>query len=446
MTAESRNIEFPADEAGRQPARRGTAWALAVLTAIFTVAFIDRQILNLLVDPIKGSLGITDVDFSLLQGLAFMASYVALSPMFGWLADRTTRRNLLAGAVTVWSLCTILCGLTQDYSTLFMARIGIGAAEACVTPAAWSMLADLYERKRLSRALSIFLIGPYIGTGLAMILGGFLLGIGDDIRALVPIFSGFADWQIVFIAVGLPGIMLGPITLALREPARGESSIGPPTAAIPLREAFAFLWQARSFFVLFFLGMTAIILVLYSVPAWMPAVLIRSLDADPATVGLQYGIVALCAGTGGVLFGPVLGRFLAARGTKYPEVRVPIISAGGLVVAGALLAFLPCYEVGLLAAGLATFFFGLPQAMAATALQVAAPPAMRGLVASIYTFIAGVIGLVLAPTLVAFLTDHVFRDPADVDSSLAIVCCTSAIIALFLTIAAARNYRPLTED
>ncbi|WP_169206939.1 MFS transporter, partial [Aromatoleum petrolei] len=146
------------------------AWYVVfLLTFAYTVAFIDRQVLNLLVDPIKKDILLSDVQISLLQGFAFMAAYVVFGPIFGRWVDTGHRRNVLVLGVTLWSAFTVFCGLSEEYWQLFVARAGVGAAEACLAPAGWSLIADYFSRQRLPRAMSIFMLGPSLGAGLALI-------------------------------------------------------------------------------------------------------------------------------------------------------------------------------------------------------------------------------------------------------------------------------------
>lgn len=429
--------------------RRLYPWTvLAILTMLYTASFIDRQVLNLLVDPIRGSLGITDTAFSLLQGLGFMIAFVIFNPVAGWLVDRRDRRMLLLVAAVLWSLFTVACGLATSFALMFMARIGVGAAEAFVGPASWSLLADTFDHKRLPRALSIFLIGPYIGGGLALIFGGVLIGAAPGIAGAVPVMGGLEPWQIVFVTVGAPGIVLALLTLFVREPRRalGAARDHGPVHAKPLtlREALVFLWSERAFFVRYSLGMAAIIISLYSLPAWMPAVLIRTFAADPARVGIEFGTVTLVAGTSGVLAGPTLARLLETA--RFAGVtQVPVAAAGGLLLGAATLIAAPTYGAAMAAAALISFCYALPQAAASAALQIASPPGMRGLIAALYAFVVAIIGLVIAPTLVALITDHVFADSAAVHKSLSLVVAISAAAGLWLSLGARRHYRPFAS-
>jgi MFS transporter, Spinster family, sphingosine-1-phosphate transporter len=426
-----------------EPPGRVYPWVVvAFLTTIYTVAFIDRQVLNLLVDPIKRTLILTDTQVSLLQGLAFTSAYVIFSPVFGRLSDRRNRRNILIGGTATWSLFTIACGFSSDFWMLFISRFGVGAAEACVAPAAWSMLADYFDRERLPRAMSVFLIGPYLGAGLALVFGGLLIRSAAELAALHVLLTGFEPWQLVFIAIGAPGLLLAVATFAVREPPRlSGTDGGEASRTFTVKEVALFFWEGRAFFGRFYFAMAAIIIVLYALPAWMPAVLIRQHGADPATVGLEYGSLVLIMGTLGVLSGPLVGRWLERRRHSGSTVLVAGIAGLALVPASAAIALVQTYEAGLAAAAVATFFFSLPQAMAASALQLATPNGMRGIAASMYVFLVAVIGLGISPTIVALLTDYVFGDPARVGTSLGIVCASSAVVGAWLAFQALPHYR-----
>lgn len=425
------------------PLNGGYAWAvLVMLTLAYTVSFIDRQVLNLLVDPIKSDLGVSDTQMSLLQGLAFIVAYVAFIPLFGRLADTQNRRNIVVFGVVVWSAFTMLCGFAENLPTLFFARAGVGAAEAALGPAAWSIISDYFTKERLPRAMSVFLMGPYLGGGLALIFGGMVVGSAAALTQVLPILSGFEPWQLTFILVGAPGIVLGFAMLILREPPRqatpGEAL---DDRSFTLREVTAFIWERRKFYVRFMAAMTLVTVVLYGVPAWMPSVLIRNHGADAGSVGLVFGTLVLISGSLGVLSGPLVGAFLRRRGHKSSVIICIIIAAVALVPICALIPFAPSYEAMLGLAAVITFFYSFPQAMSASALQVATPNRMRGVVTSIYTFLLSGFGLGVAPTLVALLTDFAFRDPSRVNQSLAIICSVSAALAAWLGYTAISHFR-----
>jgi MFS transporter, Spinster family, sphingosine-1-phosphate transporter len=443
-------VPFQRDAKALDGIQRGAKVAVLVLMIVYTLAFIDRQLLNLMLSPIQRSLTLTDTQISLVQGIAFTAAYVVCGPLFGLLADRMSRRLLLAIAAIVWSLATLACGFASGFWTLFLARAAVGAAEASVQPAAWSALADFHTRETLPRAMSIFLIAPYIGGGFALIFGGALLASSDGIARAIPALSSLASWRVVFIVVGVAGLAIAALMLLVREPRRrnlakaGAAAAG--TRAATPREALGFLWANRRFFGRFYGAMTCIVIILYALPAWMPTVLLRGYSVPIANLGIQYGVVMLIAGTSGVLLGPSLGRLLERRGAGNGMLLVIALSALGLLPCSLLLPFLPNYVLAVAMAGVMTVFYSLPQAMAASALQLTTPSHMRGLVISIYVMVINIAGLGLAPLLVALLTDAVFHDPAMVGWSLGIVCALSAAVGTWLALQARHYYHELVPD
>ncbi len=149
------------------------AWyALGVLTLAYIAAFVDRQLLSLLVDPIRRDLAISDTQFSFLGGFAFALFYSTTGLLFGRLADRVHRGRLIAIGVFIWSIMTAACGLTHTFSQLFLARMGVGIGEATLDPAGYSLIADHFPPQALGRAVSVFVVASSIGSGLALAIGG----------------------------------------------------------------------------------------------------------------------------------------------------------------------------------------------------------------------------------------------------------------------------------
>jgi MFS family permease len=416
------------------------AWCVAALLAFaYAVAFVDRQVLNLLVDPIKTDLALTDTQISLLQGLAFVFAYVAMGPVFGRLADQGNRRNLLVVGVALWSAFTVLCGYADGFWSLFAARAGVGGAEAVLLPAAWSLLADYFSREKLPRAMSIFLLGPFVGGGLALIFGGLIVRGVAGAEFTGPL-AGLAPWALTFVFVGAPGLLLAAVMLSIREPPRTVAAGAAPDRRYGLGEVLAFLWQERAFYGRFFGGMALVVVTLYALPAWTPAFLMRAHGATPATVGLQYGTATLLAGSLGVLLGPWVARRLTKRYPLDAPLRTAMIAAAGAAPFCLFLPFAPGYWSALLASTIASFFVNFSLPMAASALQSSTPNRMRGLVTSAYAFVLTSTGLGLAPTVVALVTDGVLRDPTRVGVSLGWVCGLAALAALPLLAGAARRY------
>ncbi len=398
------------------------SWYLIfVLTLAYTASFIDRQVLNLLVGPIKAEFGLSDTRMSLLQGLAFTLSYIALSPVFGRWADVGNRRNILMTCVALWSVGTSCCGFARSFWQLFAGRFAVGGAEAGLTPAAWSIISDSFPQRRIPRAFSIFMMGPYLGGGLALIFGGILLDRAArwDLGG-VPLLDGLAPWQLVFMMVGLPGLLVIMLFAFVREPKRYETATTGSARGRDLADVRRGFVERRGFYLPFYTGMALMVIALYGFPAWMPAVLTRQFGVPAAQVGIQYGVLVLVAGSCGVLTGPWIAARLAARGLKDALLRVPLACTLLLIPTGGALLVVSDYHAALAIAALATFLYSVPQALASSALQLATPNRMRGMASAFYVFAVSVSGLALAPTIIAVITDHVLMDEQRVGQSLGI--------------------------
>jgi len=223
------------------PAAVGGAYAryvLAILTLVYVFNFIDRQILSILAPQIQAELGVSDADISFLYGTAFAVFYAVFGIPLGRLADVWTRRSLIALGLAVWSGMTALSGTARGFTSLAAYRIGVGIGEASASPAAFSLLGDWFSPRMRGFALAIYSSGIYIGAGIGIFLGGWIV---DGWQALYPAGDapfGLRGWQVAFFAVGLPGLVLALWVRSLREPRRGQSEGLPEKAphAHPFRE------------------------------------------------------------------------------------------------------------------------------------------------------------------------------------------------------------------
>jgi MFS family permease len=180
-------------QVSQQSSLRYAWYVVFVLMVCYTLSFIDRQILSLLVAPIKRDLGISDTKIGLLQGLAFALFYTLLGFPLGWIADRYSRRNLVAAGVFFWSLMTALCSLAASFSSLFLARMGVGVGEATLGPSAFSLISDYFPKERLGGALSVYSMGIFIGSGLALIVGGTVVSAVQEMPAVtLPVIGAMA--------------------------------------------------------------------------------------------------------------------------------------------------------------------------------------------------------------------------------------------------------------
>jgi MFS family permease len=421
-------------------------WVVTLLLLVaFTFSFVDRQVLNLLVEPIRLDLQVSDTQISFLQGLAFAVTYILMSVPLGRMVDKYNRVGIMIGGVLIWSATTVACGLSRTYSQLLFARFGVGAGEAALTPAAWSVLADYFRPTKLALPISVYLMGPYLGAGLAMIAGAEVLDWSRDVQEVsLPIVGVVAPWQATFIAVGLPGVLIAGLLATIREPKR-KGRQGALREVPGWRAVLRYMWQRKKVYAALHLGVPFIVVMLYGLQAWTPTILLRVYGWDLADAGRIYGTLALVTGSAGVLSGPVLSRYLLGRGVLDAPLRVAVLGAGMATLSLATLPFQSSGAMALVSIGCASFFVTLPLALITTVMQEVTPNNMRGVVNGMYVVTNNVLGLALGPTLVAASTDYVFQDTMAVAKSLALVAVFVGPIAVYLLNQGRRSYIELED-
>jgi MFS family permease len=413
------------------------AWyVVIVLFLAAIVSFVDRQIIALVVEDIKADLGLDDLQIGLLQGPPFGIFYALMSIPIALAADRFNRRNIIVAGVTFWSLATAACGLAGQFWQLFLARIGVGVGEATLSPSAYSMISDYFPRPRLPLAMAVFTMGNLTGVGLAMVLGGALIvwlkHIGDVELWLLGVLK---PWQFTFVIVAIPGLLLAVLMLTVREPLRrGHSPAAEASQGAGQLRAFArFLRSHVRTFATLFASFTVLVLIAYGNFAWMVVFFVRTFGWTAGEAGLVYGLVVLVFGTSGAFFGGWLANVLAGRGYVDAPYRATLLCTLPLVPFAAL-TFLVAPD-GWWAAALYApwqFFGAVPAGLAGAAMMTITPNEMRAKVSSVYLFFSNIIGISLGPTVVGYLTTHVFRDDLLVRYSLAAVNCAAPPLAVLL--------------
>lgn len=427
------------------PARVGV-YATAILTLAYTFSFVDRQVLNLLVEPIRNDLGLTDTSISFLQGLAFVIPYVLMSVPIGRLVDTFNRVAVLIGGVLAWSIATFGCGLAGSYAQLLAARMGVGAGEASVTPAAWSLLADYFPPHRLALPVSFYLMGPYLGGGLALIGGAHVIDwVGETGRIDLPLVGRVAAWQFTFMAVALPGLIIAALLATLRDPPRRHVDGAAPTAPA-WREVLRFMRGQWRIYCAVLLGVPFLVVILYGLQGWVPTILVRVYDWNLADAGRIYGTIALIAGSLGVLSGPVAGRWLERRGRADYPLRLGAYAALAILLSLCSLPWQTSGAGALMCIGAASYFVTLPLALMTYVTQLVTPNTMRGVLAGLYVVSTNVIGLGLGPTLVAVTTDYLIGDPAGVHVSLTLVSFVVAPVAMLLMVSGMKAFATWHEE
>lgn len=425
------------------PDPRRAWYATLVLMVAYTLSYVDRQILSMLVDPIKQDLGISDTQIGLLQGFAFAVFYTLVGIPMGRLADRGDRRKIIAWGIFLWSLATALCGLARTYWQLFLARVGVGVGEAALGPAAYSMLADYFPPERRGRALGVYSMGVYLGIGLAAIIGGAVVGaLAARPPLRVPLLGDLAAWHATFLIVGLPGIAVALWAASLREPAR-RTMPAETRVEIPLGEALAFLRGNAGFFGAHFLGFSMLTLAFNAVVFWMAPYLTRVHGLSPAEFGTRLGMVLAIGGAAGILAGGALADSLRRRGIVTAELWPGIVSAVAITPLGIATTQAVSGSAALTLFAGFMFFSSFAFAAAAAALQMVSPNRLRGQVSALYLFFVNLAGIGLGSFLTGWVNDAVFADPRRVHDSMAWIVGVTAPLAALLLAAGLGRYRSL---
>jgi MFS family permease len=375
------------------------SYVLAVLVLVYTFNFIDRQIVGILAVPIKTELHLSDSQLGMMGGLAFALFYTLLGIPIARLADRVSRTGIMTVALAVWSLMTAVCGLTQSFTQLFLARVGVGVGEAGGVAPAYSLICDYFPSKERARALSVYSFGIPIGSALGIALGGFI--------------TSLMSWRMAFFIVGSAGLLITPLLkLTVREPLRGaldnlhaarDDRSGRAASSSSLLEVMALLARKPSFWGLS-LGAACASMMGYGLFFWAPSLLVRSFHLTLLHASLGYGGLVLLGGMFGIWFGGVLAD-------RYGEKRRAMYA---FVPAIAFLATVPFYVVGVLSTTLWISFLVLlvPTALGLAwlgpvlaAIQHLVPAHMRATASALFLFINNLIGIGLGTTLIGVVSD-----------------------------------------
>lgn len=425
-------MEVAADASpGQFPSAR-VAWrGVILLTALYSLSLMDRQLITLIVTDIRADLGISDFQMGLLHGLAFALFYVTFGLVFGWAVDRYPRRAIIFFGVIFWSLATAACGMARNFNQFLIGRFAVGAGEASLNPAAYSIIADSFPKHRRAVALSVFGSGSFLGGGLAVALGALMISSIPAEGMSFPLLGHLRPWRIALIAVGLPGLLLAFLVWAVLDPPRQERR---SENAVSLSDALVFMQGRWRFFACHFIGFGLLAANAYGFGAWGPTYLVRKFALPIEQVGLYASSIVLVFGMGGTVFSGWLIDRLFSRGRTDIHLRYFIFcSIGHIIVltAAASVDSLPVY----LALNGAAMFLASYTGAAVAALQIATPNEFRGQVSAIYLFVFTLLGIGLGPTLIGAITTFFFQEDAMLGWSIAMasaILLPMAMLALFL--------------
>ena len=421
--------------------------ALVVLTLAYVLSSIDRQILSLTVEPMKHDLGLTDFQVSLLQGLAFAAIYCLSGLPFGRAADQFNRRNIILWGVASWSVMTSLCGVARTYVTLFLCRAGVGVGEATLSPAAYSILSDYFPPRRLPAAMSFYNLGPFLGSGLAFILGGLVLGVTGSGESISILFlHDLRGWQVTFLFVGALGIVIILLlALFVDEPPRRMEAVGEHRKA-SVSETIRFLRKHRRTLGAYFVGLSLLSIVNNSSMSWYPTMFARNFGEELSRVGLTYGAISIVMSIIGNLGGGWCAIQVAERNYRDPYVRWVLGVAVLVTVTGALVPLVPTLRGTYLASCVLLMAQSAWMGSAVAALHLAVPNRMRAQLTAVLLFGTNIVGMTVGPSGVAALTQFVFKDPLALRYSLVIVSLVAGSLSVLMLWASLRNFPKLDGE
>lgn len=420
------------------------AWPMVgLLMATWIMAYIDRMILLLLVPGIKASFAASDTQIALLFGFAFSIDFVVAGLIMGGLVDRSNRRNLLILALLAWSAGAVVCGTAHSFAALLVGRLLIGAAEAALAPASFSIVADLFPMERRGRPTTLLIATSSFGSALANIIGGVLLQyLMKRPPIVLPITGLLAPWQATMALASLPGFVLAPLFLLVREPARRPSPGGAEAAK---GGGFAYVRAHPLVFGLLFAAVAFGYMVSYGLSAWYPTLLMRITGLSPAITGLSMGLIVIVAAS----IAGLGGGWVSDRAARHDP------GGGRLLLAALLLAVEFVAVISLVAPhnlplvlggfGLFSLLGTIAASCGFAVLPDIVPSEVRGRVIAIYQLIGNLAGLGIGPSLVALVTDHGLGDEGLLNWSMLLVGLPCIAIAVPLYTLAAPQARALRE-
>ena len=434
-------------EAGAvEPGRKQANYALAVLLLAYILSFIDRNVMAVLIGPIREDFTINDFQYSLLHGFAFSMFYIFLGLPIARLADRGDRRLIIAIGVFIWSLMTCLCGVARSFKALFIARVGVGIGEAALSPPAYSLLSDYFNERDLPRAMAIYTLGITVGGGMAYIIGGAVFEYFSAVgMPELPILGELRPWQMTFFVVGLPGLVVVALLARMAEPPR-RGVAADAVEQYPLSEVVAYVggrWQAYTSVIL---PVSLLAVLGYGTMAWYPEYLVRNHSMERGEAGSLFGMLFILAGSAGTLAGGFSAAPLLRRGYRDANLRLVMWIALMWLLPAVLGPLMSSSTLALVLAAPIVFFLNSYFGVAIAALQAITPNRMRAQVSALMLFMSNLFGLALGPSVVAAITDFVFADDAALGWSLALLPLVVCPLAAALVAWGLGHYRRALDE
>ncbi|HJP05036.1 MAG: MFS transporter [Chromatiales bacterium] len=423
------------------------AWfGVGVLVFAFIFSIADRIIISLLVDPIKLDLELSDSDMGLMMGPAFALFYALMGLPIGRMVDRRSRTMIVGTGIFLWSIMTALCGMARSFWELFLARVGVGVGEATLSPAAYSMIADSFPKEKLGRALGVYQSGAFFGVGFALIFGGLAIQFAKGAESIaLPMIGSVKPWQLAFIAVGLPGVIVAALMFLVKEPIR-QGIASAAEDEISLGQAVRFAFKRWRVFIAHYSGFALLALPMTTLATWVPAYFIRVVGFTPPETGFQLGLIVLVCSPIGVIAGGWFADTLFKKGHTDAALRVAVMAAAFMVPVSALATTFSDKTLVLILACPFAFGASISMGLAPTALQLVTPNRLRGQIGAAWMLFLNIITATLGPWAVGIINDAVFGDPLAVGQSIAAVNVFSVTLGGLILWATWKPFRLAVEQ
>jgi MFS family permease len=413
-----------------------------MLACLFS--YLDRQVLTLLVPPIKAALQISDTQVGLLQGFAFALFFSFVALPCGWLADRYSRRNLLVFGITLWSTATMACGAAHTFTELALARALVGCGEATLMPAAYSMLADSFPPEQRGRVFGAFMAMVYAGGGVALILGGAVLHtLRGEALVSIPLFGWLPVWKAAFVIVGAPGLLVALLATTVREP---ERHILPTTDSSPDVAWSTYAKRHAVAFVCVWLAYACSGYVAYGVIPWAPTLMVRQFGLSLQQAGVGVGVASVIAGLSGAAIAGVLGDRWTARGVRGGKFRLTLIWWFAVLPLIAAFAFVRNAHLALLAYAGFSLVNAIGYVSSSAVIQDMVPSNLRGRTTAIWYLITGLVGIGFGPLATGLVTDRVFHDEAQLPMAMLAMAAPGVLLGLLASLRGLRAYDGARAD
>lgn len=379
---------------------------MGVLALVRLSAQLDLGILSLLVQPIKRDLALSDGQVGLLLGFAFATFYLIVGIPMAALVDRYSRRGILATGIAVWSLMTALGGVAQNFAQLFAFRVGVGAGESVNGPATFSMISDLFPRERLPRAIAVLNLGSYAGLGLSLVLGAVVIhALSLMTMPVLPLIGQPRPWQMVFVIIGLPGLLLAVWMMLLPEPVRRGKPIG-RGESVSYLGVFKFMRANWLIFLPMFGAVMLSGMESGGTQMWRPAFYERTYGWLPQQSGLAVGISQLIAAPLGLFVGI---WFVERTARRRDDANMRVCAMAWAIAAPGMIAspLMPTAELAVAVGAIATFFSTMAAPTQNAAMQSVTPNALRGKLTALYLLAYTLAGQGIGPSFIAAITEHI---------------------------------------